>query len=196
MKTKPERVHRRRFLRTAASAVATAIAAPYFVPSSALGNEGHVAPSERIVVGGIGIGNRGTYDLGCFLEQTDVQFVAVCDVKEARRDAVKKMADEKYGNQNCDTYRDFRELLDRKDIDAVLIATGPNWHATAAMLCRQGRQGHVLRKALHEEHLAKPDPGETRCAAPAACSRPARSGATCRTSPLPASWPAPESSAS
>ena len=73
--------------------------------------------------------SRGTYDLGCFLEQKDVQFVAVCDVKEARRIAVKKMADEKYGNQNCHMYRDFRELLDRSDIDAVLIATGPNWHA-------------------------------------------------------------------
>jgi predicted dehydrogenase len=54
-------------------------------------------------------------------------------VKETRRVAVKKMADAHYGNEKCDTYRDFRELLDRKDIDAVLIATGPNWHATAAM---------------------------------------------------------------
>jgi predicted dehydrogenase len=92
-----------------------------------------VPPSERITLGGIGIGNRGTYDLGCFLQQKDVQFVAVCDVKAARRDAVKRIADEKYGNQDCARYSDFRELLDRSDIDAVLIATGPNWHATAAM---------------------------------------------------------------
>ncbi|HUY31298.1 MAG TPA: Gfo/Idh/MocA family oxidoreductase [Pirellulales bacterium] len=119
-------------MKTALSAGAT-VMAPQIIPSSALGLDGAVAPSERIVVGGIGIGNRGTYDLGCFLEQKDVQFVAVCDVKEARRVAVKKMVDEKYGNQNCDTYRDFRELLDRADIDAVLIATGPNWHATAAI---------------------------------------------------------------
>jgi len=125
-------LHRRRFLKTALSAGA-AVLAPQIIPSSALGRDGAVAPSERIVVGGIGIGNRGTYDLGCFLEQKDVQFVAVCDVKETRRTAVKKMVDQKYGNQNCDTYRDFRELLDRSDIDAVLIATGPNWHATAAM---------------------------------------------------------------
>ena len=99
----------------------------------AFGLDGAVAPSERIVVGGIGIGNRGTYDLGCFLEQRDVQFAAVCDIKEGRRSAVKKIADDKNGNQDCKTYRDFRELLDRDDIDAVLIATGPNWHATAAM---------------------------------------------------------------
>lgn len=132
MKNKLERVDRRRFLGTAASAVAAAIAAPYFVPSSALGNEGFVAPSDRLVIGGIGIGNRGTYDLGCFLEQPDVQFVAVCDVKAVRRDAIKKMVDQKYANQDCSQFRDFRELLDRQDIDAVLIATGPNWHATAA----------------------------------------------------------------
>lgn len=123
---------RRKFLKTALSAGA-AVAAPTIIPGSALGLNGAVAPSERIVVGGIGIGNRGTYDLGCFLEQKDVQFVAVCDVKQARRDAVKKIVDERYGNQNCDRYHDFRELLDRRDIDAVLIATGPNWHATAAM---------------------------------------------------------------
>jgi predicted dehydrogenase len=125
------KLHRRRFLKTALSAGAAAMA-PQIIPSSALGRDGAVAPSERIVLGGIGIGNRGTYDLGCFLEQEDVQFVAVCDVKEARRVAVKNMTDKKYGNRDCAMYRDFRELLDRGDIDAVLIATGPNWHATAA----------------------------------------------------------------
>jgi len=130
MSQKVTRLHRRRFLKTALSAGA-AVMAPQIIPSSALGRDGAVAPSERIVLGGIGIGSRGTYDLGCFLEQPDVQFVAVCDVKAARRTAVKKMADQKYGNEKCDTYRDFRELLDRRDIDAVLIATGPNWHATA-----------------------------------------------------------------
>jgi predicted dehydrogenase len=71
--------------------------------------------------------------LGCFLEQKDVQFVAVCDVKEVRRRAVKKRVDELYGNESCLMFRDFRELLDRPDIDAVLIATGPNWHCTMAM---------------------------------------------------------------
>ena len=86
------------------------------------------------MLGGIGIGSRGTYDLGCFLEEPDVHFVAVCDVKAARREAIKRKADDKYGNQDCATYRDLRELLARGDIEAVLIATGPNWHATAACL--------------------------------------------------------------
>jgi len=127
------KVPRRSFLKAAASAASAAVLAPTIIPSSALGRNGVAAPSERVIVGGIGIGNRGTYDLGCFLEQPDVEFAAVCDIKEARRLGVKHIADEKYGNDRCAMYRDFRELLDRKDIDAVLIATGPNWHATAAM---------------------------------------------------------------
>src|SRR4051812_42900608 len=64
-------VPRRRFLKTALSAAGAAVMAPTIIPSSALGRDGAVAPSERIVLGGIGIGNRGTYDLGCFLEQKD-----------------------------------------------------------------------------------------------------------------------------
>ncbi len=122
-------LNRRRFLKAAGAM----LVAPYVIPSAALGKDGVVTPSERITLGGIGIGNRGSYDLGCFLQEPDVRFVAVCDVKAARREAVKKMADSKYGNQDCGTYRDFRELLDRPDIDAVLIATGPNWHATASI---------------------------------------------------------------
>jgi predicted dehydrogenase len=104
------------------------------IPSSALGLDGAVPPSERVVVGGIGIGNRGTYDLNCFLQQPDVEFAAICDVKENRRLAVKKIADEHHGNRNCEMHRDFREVLDRDDIDAVLIATGPNWHGLMSML--------------------------------------------------------------
>ena len=126
-------IRRRQFLKTAAKASAV-LAVPQIVPASALGLDGAIAPSERIVLGGIGIGNRGTYDLGVFLGHPDVQFVAVCDVKAARRTAIKKMVDTKYGNQDCDTYRDLRDLLARPDIDAVLIATGPNWHAAAATL--------------------------------------------------------------
>jgi len=125
-------LHRRRFLKTALSAGA-AVMAPHLIPGAALGKDAAAAPSERIVMGGIGIGNRGSYDLSCFLPQPDVQFVAVADPKANRRAAVKKTVDGRYGNQDCQTYRDFRELLERDDIDAVLIATGPNWHATASI---------------------------------------------------------------
>lgn len=132
MSKQTSRYNRRQFVKTMAGASAL-FALPQVIPSSALGKDGAVAPSERIVMGGIGIGNRGTYDLSCFLPQPDVQFVAIADVKEKRRVAVKQIADEKYGNSDCKKYRDFRELLGRDDIDAVLIATGPNWHCTAAV---------------------------------------------------------------
>jgi hypothetical protein len=126
-------LNRRRFLKTALQAGAL-LTTPQIVRAAVLGRNGAVAPNDRIVLGGIGIGNRGTYDLGCFLEEPDVQFVAICDVKASRRTAIKKRADDKYGNQDCAMYRDMRELLARSDIDAVLIATGPNWHVTASIL--------------------------------------------------------------
>lgn len=124
---------RRRFLKKTAC-MGTALMAPQFIPAAALGRDGAVAPSERIVLGGLGIGPRGTTDLNCFLNEPDVQFVAVCDVRRERRQAVKAIADKKYGNQDCATYRDMFELLGREDIDAVLIATGDRWHTMASIL--------------------------------------------------------------
>ena len=129
---KPAALNRRSFLKAAAQ-LSAVLLVPQIVPARVLGRDGGVAPSERIVMGGIGIGNRGSYDLDCFLPQKDVQFVAICDVKEVRRQAVKKRADARYNNTDCAMYRDLRELLARSDIDAVLIATGPNWHATASI---------------------------------------------------------------
>ncbi|WP_182865158.1 Gfo/Idh/MocA family protein [Rhodopirellula sp. JC639] len=139
---------RRRFLKSAVASAGAAIAAPTIIPGSALGLDGAVPPSERVVMGGIGIGRRGGYDLSCFLPQKDVQFIAVCDIKQKRRDEVKKIVDNHYGNQNCDTHRDFRELLDRSDIDAVLIATGPNWHATAAMMAAKAGKDMYCEKPV------------------------------------------------
>ncbi len=129
---RPGFFNRRSFLKRAAQ-LSAVLLAPQIVPGRVLGRDGGVAPSERVVMGGIGIGNRGSYVLDCFLPQADVQFVAICDVKEARRQAVKKRADARYNNRDCAMYRDLRDLLAREDIDAVLIATGPNWHATASI---------------------------------------------------------------
>jgi hypothetical protein len=133
-------VTRRTCLKTAAATGAAAMM-PTIVPASALGRGGAVAPSERIVLGAIGIGGRGEFVLNWMLPEPDVQFVAICDVRKERREHVKKIADKKYGNDDCKTYADMREFLaTRPDIDALLIATGDRWHATAAtMAMRAGK---------------------------------------------------------
>ena len=128
---------RREFLRRAALAC-SALAVPQIVPSSALGLDGAVAPSERLVMGGIGIGGRGGYDLPILLQFPQVQFVAVCDVQKPRRDAAKQTVDGKYGNKDCASHRDLRDLLSSHgDIEAVLIATGDRWHTPASLMAMQ-----------------------------------------------------------
>ncbi|MGV3485079.1 MAG: Gfo/Idh/MocA family protein [Planctomycetaceae bacterium] len=129
----PASRNRRHFLSTSLSAVAV----PLIVPSHVLGRDGDVAPSNKITLGVIGIGPRCTYDLNAMLNLPDVQTVAIADVQASRRDAGKQLVDKHYGNADCKLYRDFRELLDRKDIDAVLIATGDRWHATASMMAAE-----------------------------------------------------------
>jgi predicted dehydrogenase len=115
-------------------AAGAAVAIPWFVPAAARGAAGKAAPSERITLGVIGIGPRATYDLGGMLKQPDCQCVAVCDVQAGRREAGKRLIDKHYGNQDCAVYRDFRELLARPDVNAVLVATGDRWHAPASIL--------------------------------------------------------------
>src|ERR1051325_6484752 len=137
-----QQLNRRKFLQTAVTAGAALAVAPQIVRGATLGRDGGVSPSERIIMGGIGIGNRGRYVLSCFLPHPDVQFVAVCDVQQKRRESIKKMVDDQYGNKDCGMIQDFRDLLVRSDIDAVLIATGPNWHCTAAtMAAKAGKDG-------------------------------------------------------
>ena len=124
-------VTRRTFLRLATGG---AVALPWVIPGEALGRDGAVAPSERIVMGTIGSGPRGQYDLSVMLPEKDVRFVAACDVQRSRREHAKQMMDAQYGNKDCVMYSDMFELLGRPDIDAVLIATGDHWHALASLL--------------------------------------------------------------
>jgi len=136
----PVGLTRRGFLKTAAVAGA-ALVAPAVIPASALGRGGAAAPSERIVMGGIGLRGRGMGDLGWLLPETDVQFVAICDAQKSARDKVKEVVDQRYGNSDCAVYPEIREFLaQRTDIDAVLMATGDRWHALASILAmRSGK---------------------------------------------------------
>ena len=125
---------RRQFLQRALAA-SSAFAVPVLIPASALGRGGAVAPSERIVMGAIGLGGRGSSDLGWMLSQSDVRFVAVCDVRQGNRESARNVVNGKYANKDCAAYRDMRELLaERADVDAVLIATGDRWHALASIM--------------------------------------------------------------
>jgi predicted dehydrogenase len=133
MSQQTRKLSRRRWLQSVAAGSGAAALAPMFIPAAALGRDGAVAPSERIVMGAIGIGSRGSHDLTVLLNSADVQFLAICDVRRERRDAVKNMADQHYGNTDCSQYRVMHEMLARQDIDAVLIATGDRWHTMAGI---------------------------------------------------------------
>lgn len=127
----PVNTTRRDFLLSTATATASLATVG---PSHVFGHKGEIAPSEKIALGIIGIGPRCTYDLKAMLQFSDVRCVAIADVQAKRREAGKSLVDEHYGNGDCILFRDFRELLDRKDIDAVLVATGDRWHAAASIL--------------------------------------------------------------
>ncbi len=126
--------NRRQFIQSTAAA-GSMLAAPIFLPSTVLGRNGAVPPNEKIILGGIGIGNRGGYDLRRMLRFDDVHFVATCDPQKERRQKVKEFVDNRYSNNDCELYSDIREFLAvRTDIDAVLVTTGDRWHALGSIL--------------------------------------------------------------
>ena len=122
--------------RSVLSGVAASSFAATIVPAHVLARD-LTSPNERINFGIIGIGPRCTYDVKAMLPFKDVRCVAIADVQASRRDAGKKLVDDHYGDTGCKLYQDFRELLDRKDIDAVLIATGDRWHGPASILAAE-----------------------------------------------------------
>jgi hypothetical protein len=130
---------RRDFLKTTGSAAA-AIGFPTIIPASALGAGEIPPPSERIVMGGIGLGNMGKGDMSNFFNNPKVQYVAVCEVRGNVLTERKNQVDGNYNNKDCKAYVDFRELLAREDIDAVHIATPDHWHAIQIIeACRAGK---------------------------------------------------------
>ncbi|KAA5541424.1 Gfo/Idh/MocA family oxidoreductase [Roseiconus nitratireducens] len=125
---------RRRMLQSTGIAAA---AMPLILQSNTLTQRAMAAPSDRIRLGVIGIGPRCRYVLGGMLKHKDVQCVAISDVQASRATTGKKLVDDQAGDNTCELIPDFRRLLDRDDIDAVLIATGDRWHATASMLAAE-----------------------------------------------------------
>jgi predicted dehydrogenase len=139
---------RRQFFKGAATAAAGFMAVPNVISSATLGADGRAAASERLNVGVVGLGGRGRYVMSAFAAQPDTQVVAVCDVKRGAREAGKAQVDQKYGNEDCATYVDFLELLERPDIDVVLIATGDNWHSEAAIMAARAGKDIYCEKPM------------------------------------------------
>lgn len=106
---------------------AAAVAGPNILPSAAHG------ANDRINLGVIGLGGRGRTVMNAFMQEETARVIAVCDVFRDRRSQGEKMVNDTYGTKDCATYQDALELLGREDIDAVLIATGDNWHSAMAM---------------------------------------------------------------
>jgi predicted dehydrogenase len=118
--------------RTVIKQTALAAGLPVIVPASVLGLNGKVPPSNKIVLGGIGIGGRGRKVLTGFLKQPDCQFVATADPQKERREILVRLS-RHYDNMECKPYDNMGDLLARDDIDAVIIATGDRWHTTASI---------------------------------------------------------------
>ncbi len=125
--------NRRQFLQKAALATG-AVVFPSLIPATALGRNGTIAPSNRIVMAGVGFGRRAEYLTGhWFLQQKDVQLVAICDVRKERRTAAKQRIDAHYKNTDCTTCVEMDEVLSRADIDAIVSATGDRLHTPVAI---------------------------------------------------------------
>jgi hypothetical protein len=120
---------RRRFL----SATGTVLALPVIVPASVMGRADRPAPSERISLGMIGCGSQGTSNARAFLRQKACQVVAACDVDKTHLGSLVGVVNRQYQSKTCRVFHDYRELLAREDIDAVMIATPDHWHALAAI---------------------------------------------------------------
>jgi myo-inositol 2-dehydrogenase / D-chiro-inositol 1-dehydrogenase len=124
-----KRISRRHFVK---ATLMTGLAAPSIIPSSVLGAN---SPSNQITLGFIGVGDHGTtWNMHHFLPMPEAKILMVCDVDGYRMRKAKGMVDASYDNEDCAVTKDFREVLARKDIDAVVISTPDHWHTLISVM--------------------------------------------------------------
>jgi len=149
-------IDRRQFLKKATKITAAAAAFPYFVPSAALGKAGTVAPSNRITLGFIGTGKQSKHLIKSFLNASGTCVLAACDVDKLKLKRAKDMVEQHYTSQTpgtykgCKCYGDFRELIARDDIDAVVIATPDHWHAIIVIQSAKAGKDIYCEKPLSQ----------------------------------------------
>lgn len=138
---------RRSFLKRTALTAGAVAGFPAFIPSRALGRAGTPSPSERITLGFIGTGGQGVeMNLKNFLQQSDAQVLAVCDVDRPRREGARNLVNRQQGTTDCATYADFREILARPDIDAVCISTPDHWHVPMSLFALRAGKDVICEK--------------------------------------------------
>lgn len=150
MKNTISPLSRRAFLGRAA-----ALSAFFVVPRHVLGGRGYVAPSDRIHLGFIGNGRQGMGLLNNFLGTGEVNVLATSDVYRIKRERFQKRVEAHYAGQagkesfkGCTAYNDFREILERGDIDAVVIATPDHWHAAHAVRAAEAGKDIYCEKPM------------------------------------------------
>jgi predicted dehydrogenase len=158
-------LNRRHFIKKSGSAIISSVSAPFLIPASALGRDNNVPPSDRIVMGCIGLGGQGTHNMHNFMNKKDVQVVALSDVDKGSNtyrdgsvfglEQAKHQLKGYYSRQNrsgkfegCDTYTNFRELLERKDIDAVTVCTPDHWHGLISIAAAKAGKDIYCEKPL------------------------------------------------
>ncbi len=123
------KIDRRNFLKKSVALSAGTVILPQIIPSTALGMGHKLPPSDRIVVGAIGIGGMGGADINGFLNSKEAQVVAICDIDANFLANMKKKIDELYKDKGCRAYEDYRQFLAKEKLDAALIAIPDHWHA-------------------------------------------------------------------
>jgi predicted dehydrogenase len=137
---------RRHFLKQTAVLGATA-AAPHILPSSVFGAAARPSPSNRVTIGMVGVGGHGVaMNMRSFLANADAQIVAVCDVDSDNCKKAQKIVNQRYGNEDCATYGDFREVIARKDIDAICVSTPDHWHVPISLMAIRAGKDVISEK--------------------------------------------------
>lgn len=155
---------RRAFIRNAAGVVTSAIALPTLIPASALGKNGFVSPSDRINLAFIGAGNQAENDVKGFLPDKRVQITTICDLNKKStgywdgrvggREYIMELVNDFYSKEHNKSYKstkgylDFRDVINRKDIDAVVVLTPDHWHSIPVLMAARAGKAMYCQKPL------------------------------------------------